>query len=162
MHDDITIHALGNLTERETEECLRVIKEGGAVSMTSAIKEFPEAATVAIKRRGGLIVGVGVIKKRRPDYASKITERSGFPFDRNMDELGYVAISADQRGKKFSREIVVGLLSASSGQALFATTSSEPMKRTLRGAGFIEKGHDWTGKSGATLSLWIKYPNLST
>jgi len=54
-----------------------------------------------------------------------------------------------------SGRIVQKLLSSNAG-ALFATTSSERMKKTLAQAGFVQKGSEWEGRKNQQLSLWIK------
>ncbi|HEV2522125.1 MAG TPA: hypothetical protein VGT24_07055 [Candidatus Acidoferrales bacterium] len=136
--------------------CISVIKEGGAVNSESAAKELPKAKIVVIVRDGQDIVGVGAIKERRPEYASKIAKRSGFTFDKNTPELGYVARKKSHRGHRLSEQIVAKLLAALSGIPLFATTSNETMKIALKEAGFAKQGNEWPGTNNNELSLWIK------
>lgn len=139
----------------EIESCLAVIKEGDAVNLASAAEQLPLAATVAVARDDGAIVAVGAIKQKRSAYASGVAESSGFPFNPNTHELGYVAVKASHRNQKLSRKIAAALLGNFSGRPLFATTSNPWMKRTLESVGFVRRGQEWPGKT-ETLSLWIK------
>lgn len=52
---------------------------------------------VVVKREGDQIVGVGAVKGQRPNYARTIAGRSGFEFDPQMHELGYVVVRASHR-----------------------------------------------------------------
>jgi predicted GNAT family N-acyltransferase len=138
--------------------CVSVINEGCAVDSKSAARELPKARSVAIVRAGRQIVGVGAIKESRPDYAFKIARRSGFSFDKSVLELGYVARKHSHRGQRLSEQIVARLIGLVQGMPLFATTSNETMKRTLTNAGFVQQGHEWTGRKKNQLSLWIRHP----
>src|SRR5436309_1189531 len=138
------------------ETCVSVIREGCAVDASSAAKQLPKAKSVATVRANGQIVGVGAVKNSRPDYASDIAKKSGFPFDSNMLELGYVTRSPSHRGHRLSEQIVGKLIEAVKGVPLFATTSHETMKGTLSNAGFVQQGHAWTGRNKNEISLWVK------
>lgn len=135
--------------------CLSVIGEGDAVNLKSAQRELP-LATVVVKRDSQDIVAVGAIKRQRPEYASTISVKSGFSFDKNIHELGYVAVRESHRGRGMSHEISAKLLSEFKSRPLFATTSHDGMKRNLQKAGFVQRGKEWTGTKGNLLSLWIK------
>jgi hypothetical protein len=156
MKYDVKSHLPNQLSKDEIARCLSIIREGGAVDSASAKKQLPRARAVAVVRSGDEIVGVGAIKQARPSYASRVAKKSGFSFDRNMLELGYVARDKSHRGHNLSRQIVSELLSAFPGTPLFATTSSLKMKETLKGAGFEHHGKEWLGRAKKRLSLWIK------
>lgn len=156
MNSDVIPYSPDVLSKEEIQACLSVIEEGCAVNLKSAARELPLAMVVAIKRKGQDIVGVGAIKRKRPDYASKIAKRSGFSFDENSHELGYVAVKKSHQGQGLSHEITAKLLCTFQGRPIFATTSHERMKRTLKRADFIRQGKEWQGKKGKLLSLWIK------
>jgi len=145
----------GALSKEEIRQCLSVIEDGCAVDPEWAAAEFPLAMVVAIARKGQDIVGVGAIKRKRPQYASTIAQSSGFSFNTNSHELGYVAIKKTHQKLGLSHEITAKLLSTFQGRPIFATTSHEGMKRTLEKAGFVREGEEWKGKNGK-LSLWIK------
>lgn len=144
------------LTKEELAACLAVIKEGCAVDSVSAKRELPKAKAVVTVRFGDEIVAVGVIKRARPRYAAKIATYSGFSFDKNMLELGYVARKESHSGNKFSQQIVARLLAVLADVPLFATTSHKTMKATLKAAGFVRQGREWPGRKKNKLSLWIK------
>jgi len=100
-----------------------------------------------------------VIEERRPKYAASKAKISGFEFDKNTLELGYVAVDADHRNKGLSVCIAARLV-AEQNDKLFATTSDEFMKKTLARVGFRKRGDDWKGRKGI-LSLWYK-PAMKT
>jgi len=58
------------------------------------------------------------------------------------------------QGKGLSHRIVAALLSKNGGP-LFATTSSDGMKKTLVKAGFVQKGREWKVQKGE-LSPWMR------
>jgi hypothetical protein len=156
MEYEVQIHSPSDLSKDEIAHCLSAIKKGRAVDSALAAKQLPLAKIIATVRTGQSIVGVGVIKQPRPQYASKIAKCSEFPFDKNMLELGYVARDAAHRGHGLSERIVSKLLSAAPRVAIFATTSNEKMKKTLTAAGFVQRGKEWPGRDKNQLSLWVR------
>ncbi|MSV35203.1 MAG: hypothetical protein EXQ47_06330 [Bryobacterales bacterium] len=102
-------------------------------------------------------VGVGAIKQPRQGYARGIAgaDKSGFAFDPQMNELGYVAVLAAHRGGR-SGQIMNSLLERFN-ISLWATTSDELMKHSLRNRGFLQKGNEWLNAKGKKLSLWLRY-----
>ncbi len=135
--------------------CIGIVRTGNAVDPVAAALELPRAEILALASTGNLVVGVGAIKRRRPEYARQIAESSGGSFDPNTSELGYIAVDPEHRGQRVSERIVGELLAKHAGP-LFATTSSERMKRALARVGFVERGDGWPGRNGEQLSLWIK------
>lgn len=151
---DVIACAPGELSSQELARCVAIIREGEAVDPRYAAVELPRARALAVACKGTEIVGVGAIKRLRPDYAARKGRESGHAFDKNMPELGYVAVDPQHRGHLLSHRLVSALLANHRGP-LFATTDNAAMKRTLAKAGFKKKGHDWTGGRGQ-LSLWIR------
>jgi hypothetical protein len=149
-------HLPNELSKFDLKKCKALIKEGGAVDFASAERQLGLAKAVAVVRSGGGIVAVGVIKYPRPRYASGISMKSGYAFDKNMLELGYVARDPSHRGQSLSEKVVSSLLSALPDTPLFATTSNEKMIETLKGAGFVQRGKKWQGARKNQLSLWVK------
>jgi ribosomal protein S18 acetylase RimI-like enzyme len=152
---EIRASAPSKLPLRDLSHCTRIVRTGDAVDPDSAAVELPRSEILALASAGNLIIGVGAIKRRRPGYARQIAERSGVSFDPNTSELGYVAVDPEHRGQRLAERIVRELL-AHHAAPLFATTSSERMKRTLARVGFVERGHAWPGRNGEQLSFWIK------
>lgn len=154
---EVTSHAPGDLTDGELGACIAIVNRGDAVDPESADEELGRSEVIAIARKGADIVGVGAIKRVRTGYASKIASsmKSGWSFDPNTLEVGYVAVDAQRRKRGLSHRIVAALLSKHQDR-LFATTSNEGMKKTLAGAGFVPKGQEWRGQKHNLLSLWIK------
>lgn len=143
------------LTAAEFMAALDLLTAGEAVSVASAREEIPRAKALALVKKDGELVGIGTIKSERRWYAEDVqaAEKSGFKFDSDMLELGYVAVSAKHGGKHFSGRIVDALLSHYDG-SLFATTDHARMKSTLANRGFVREGKEWEGQRG-TLSLWL-------
>ena len=146
-----------DLSPDEIKACLVVLKEGDAVDVKAAERELPRAVTVAVVRVGKDVVGIGAIKRQRPFYAKRIAgaKCSGFSFDPNMHELGYVAVRKANRGGQ-SGPIVDSLLRTFKGP-LWATTFDDRMKSTLEHRDFVQRGKEWPSENGKhQVSLWIK------
>jgi hypothetical protein len=142
----------GDLTEAELSTCVAIVRDGGAVAIN--LGKLRKARMLAVASKDGVIVGVGSIKRNRPERAAAITQRSGFGFPNETPELGYVAVALQHRRKRLSHQLVGALLKATPG-GLFATTDDENMMRTLSSAGFARHGSNWQGRRGQ-LSLWLK------
>ncbi len=151
---DVKACAPSDLSSAEFAACVAVIKEGDAVDPDSAEAELPHAKVLAVARKRDDIVGVGAIKRPRPQYAARIAARSGYSFDPNTPELGYVAVDPKHKKHGLSHRIVAELLSKHEGP-LFATTHHPRMKKTLEKPGFVQKGGEWKGRRGQ-LSLWTR------
>jgi hypothetical protein len=144
-----------DLTPDEIKACVAVLSEGGAVDLKIAERELPHAVTVAILWAGRDIVGVGAIKQQRPHYVKRIASASGFAFNANTHELGYVAVLEAHRGGQ-SKRIVDSMLATFQGP-LWATTFNDRMKSTLEHRGFVRRGKEWPSKNGEhQVSLWIR------
>ena len=66
------------LTDQELSASLALLEQGGAVNIATAAQHLPYNAhlqVLAIRYR--VIVGVGAIKRARPDYAAKTSRSSG-------------------------------------------------------------------------------------
>ena len=155
MNDEIQCCAGERLSGEARAACIALIVEGGAVELTKAEAGLPQARVVAINLMGQEIVGVGAIKRWNPQRASTLAGKSESPLDPCSHELGYIAVREGFKGQKRSHRITATLLSKFQERPLFATTSNEYMKRTLRKAGFVQQGKEWMGNT-EQLSLWIK------
>lgn len=156
MSSNVEAAVPSKLNHAEIEQCIAVIKEGEAVDVNSARKEIPLGMVAALVREGPQIVGCGFIKRKRSWYANGVIEHSGFEFDPNLHELGYVAVTSTHRGRRLSAALVGLLLATFSERPLFATTSRLEMKKTLERAGFVQRGKEWPNKAGdKMLSLWL-------
>ena len=131
-----------------------LIVSGSAVERRHVEEEFPLAVVVAVKWSDGEVVGVGVIKRAR-DYTAMVARRSRFALDPKMHELGYISVQDEHQGKGISRALV-GALQVAHEAPLFATTSSEPMRRTLAQCGFVKRGIEWPSRADSMLSLWVR------
>ena len=147
-----------DISAEDKEECIKLISNGGAVGRRYVEENLPKAQRIAVTRCDNTIVGVGVIKQIRCNYTKGIADKSGHSFPSDTHELGYISIHEKHRSCGLSGYLVTELLSTHS-KPLFATTSSEPMKKTLKKRGFLEKGKKWSGKNGC-LTLWIYDPSV--
>jgi GNAT superfamily N-acetyltransferase len=148
----VKVCAPGDLSEAELATCVEIVKDGGAVGIS--LEKLQNARMLAVARKAGMIVGIGSIKRDRPDRAADIARRSVFGFPQETPELGYVAIAPQHRRQGLSHQLLGALLKAMPGR-LFATTDDLHMMRTLSGAGFARYGSEWPGRRGQ-LSLWLK------
>jgi predicted GNAT family N-acyltransferase len=98
------------------------------------------------------VVGLAALKTKRKVYSSRIGTLSMSSIGESAVELGYIAVCQSFRAKGLGSELLDKLLGKTEGP-LFATTSSNTMKRMLRERGFRKTGKTWQGKSGS-LSLW--------
>jgi hypothetical protein len=145
--------AFCDLGEADRTRCLRLIGGGGAVDIETATRDFPLSLVIGIARKDREIVGVGVIKPVRKPYAARTAVKAKYPFEA-VPELGYVVVDQNHRGKHVSSRIAK-VLSEYPGP-LFATTSADAMKSTLKHVGFEQHGGEWEGKRGDMISLWIR------
>ena len=142
------------LTTGDRAQIEAILRAGRAVNVVSAMSEIPHAPALALARRDGKIVGIGAIKRPRPDYAKQKQRDANVTFDTEIAELGYVAIDDKFRDNHLSGRIADKLLAAYPGP-LFSTTDDEKMKSTLGNRGFLQKGDTWKGDRGV-LSLWLR------
>lgn len=157
MNYDISA-SLGPVPSAHVDGYVAFLAKGRAVDVKSARQELQRATATALAFSEEAIVAVGAIKGKRPDYASQIAKYSGFSFDENMPELGYIAVESSHRGNGLSHRIVSELLGLTPNAPLFATTYNDRMKHVLLKAGFEKRGNEWRSQMspGQMLSLWIK------
>jgi hypothetical protein len=158
MSEELQTFRGGALSQEDVTACATLIAAGDAVDPDTAAEHLPHCLMVVVKRDGSQVVGVGAIKGQRPWYAKRIAskEKSGFGFDPEMHELGYVVTRESHRNRGISKEITGRLLSLFMDLPLWATTSNQFMERTLVKRGFNQKGSSWKGKNGDDLRLWLK------
>jgi GNAT superfamily N-acetyltransferase len=151
---ELQVLAQGEFPDNDLRECVSLIASGDAVDPGTAEEHLPHCLFVVVKREGDQIVGVGAIKGQRPNYVRTIARRSGFEFDPQMHELGYVVVRESHRNRGISKAITEKLL-ALFEHPLFATTSNEHMERTLSQTGFARRGHSWKSHKDEDLHLWM-------
>lgn len=148
------------LSADEWTEIAAILGEGGAVDVASALTELPRAPILVLAKAEETIVGLGAIKRPRPDYARLKMASSGHDFDPATNELGYVALAPDWKGHGYSGPILDALLDAFQG-SLFSTTDSDAMMHMLGERGFQIYGRTWPSGRGLPLSLWMRTVNES-
>jgi hypothetical protein len=152
---EITLTSVDKLSADEIATCIDVVADGGAISRAAAKAGVPEAATLALVRHKGAIIGVGVIKGPNPQHARTVARDSKHAFSETTPELGYASVHKAHQGKHLSSRIFEALLSAPMG-SLYATTSDKKMKHLLNKHGFRKRGATRKGRRGDVLSLWLK------
>jgi hypothetical protein len=152
---EVTLTSPDQLSAAEIATCIDVVAEGGAVSRAAAKAGVPQAATLALVRHKGEIIGVGVIKGPNPQHPRTVATESKHSFPETTPELGYASVRKTHLGKHLSSRIFETLFSAPTGP-LYATTSDKKMKHLLGKHGFKKKGKTRKGRRGDALSLWLK------
>jgi hypothetical protein len=154
LHHNVEVFCAGSFPNEDVGPCIELLRQGDAVDPESARTELPRAAMIAILRDGAAIVGLGAIKRKRPQYTADVGRKSGFELEPDWHELGYVVTAATHGKRGISKAVTSKLLAEFAPRPLFATTSSAYMKKSLKAAGFHQKGSEWQGKKGQ-LSLWL-------
>ena len=149
----IEIRAANELDKGETDNIIKLLRDGGAVSVSSARREIPLIQLMTVVRQKSEIVGFGAIKGIREGYAESIQRKSNFHFDKRIAELGYVVVADGHQGHHLSSHIVENLVAGSQNN-LFATTDSVRMQHCLKKVGFKKCGGKWKGNRNP-LSLWL-------
>ena len=152
---EVRLCAANDLSGADLAACIALVTDGEAVDPASAKRDLPCSNRIAVARKEGKVVGVGVIKPIRPRYAAGVSAKSKIVFRDDTPELGYVAVHPDHRGHRLSPRLVSALLE-NVGKPLFATTSSDRMKATLVNSGFVQQGKEWKGRRGDQISLWMR------
>jgi GNAT superfamily N-acetyltransferase len=147
-----TIKITKRLSAAESVQCIHILRDGDAVDTVTAKRGLDLANKIALAKSGREIIGLAVLKADRPTYASKIAASSGSSIKKGAIELGYVAVRSDSRKQGIAKSLLDALTSVAD-IPLFATTSSNTMKKMLHGKGFRKTGKTWKGKTGR-LSLW--------
>jgi len=112
---EVTLTSVDKLSAGEIATCIDVVADGGAVSRAAARAGVPHAATLALVRHKGEIIGVGVIKAPNPQHARTVARESKHPFPGTTPELGYASVRNTHRDKHLSSRILDALLPAPNG-----------------------------------------------
>jgi Acetyltransferase (GNAT) family len=73
--------------------------------MTTARRDFPRSARLAVARKDSEVVGVASIKPIRKDYATGVADKAKFVFDSKTPELGYVVVGPGHRNHGLSSDM---------------------------------------------------------
>ena len=112
---EIMLTSVDKLSANEIATCIDVVVEGAAVPRGAAKAGVPQAATLALVRHKGEIIGVGVINGPNSQHARTVARESKHRFPEITHELGYVAVRKTHRDKHLSSRIFEALLSAPIG-----------------------------------------------
>src|SRR5688572_25879960 len=102
---EITLTSVDKLSGNEIATCIDVVAEGGAVSRGAAKTGLPQAATLALVRHKGEIIGVGVIKGPNRQHARTVAGESEHAFPETTPELGYASVRKAHRDKHLSSRV---------------------------------------------------------
>src|SRR3954447_17026910 len=127
----IGLCTVGDLSPAELARCVKLVAEGDALDEHYVKDGLPKARLVAVARRDGQIVGVGVIKGDNAAHARTVARQSKFAFAPETLELGYVSVDEDHKDQHLSTKLVEALVSRQSGP-MYATTRSDRIRHVLK------------------------------
>lgn len=80
-----------DVSDTELSFCVEIIRDGGAVAIS--LEKLQKARMLAFASKSGAIVGVGWIKRDRPERAADVAHKSGFSFPKETPELTAIRTS---------------------------------------------------------------------
>jgi hypothetical protein len=159
---ELLVKAPGTLSAPEFATFIALVRAGGEVIVQGLPERVLSARALVLCRVEGLLVGIGALKQPQASYQRRIGSESGFPLPAAEFpyELGWVYVSAGERGKGLSFSIAQAALSASSGAGVFATSRTDnlPMHRSLEKLGFLPSGQPFvSGRGKHSLQLFVRH-----
>jgi predicted GNAT family N-acyltransferase len=143
--------------KNQLDEFVSLVESGGAIQAGSVREKLPRAQEIAFVIRDGRMVAAAARKEPHENYARTVSEHSGYELPNGIPELGYVVVDKRFRGQKLASAVVQSILSQMGGEAIFATTSDDKIKRLLGKNRFRWVGHEWkSDRTGELLSLWLR------
>jgi hypothetical protein len=156
--DDYTVDRTtpAQLSEAEKLRCIELVQQGHAANAAVAAREIRLATALAVARKDGAIVAVGAIKRAR-DYTATVAENADYPLPVDTPEMGYVSVDKPHRDKRLSSKVIEKLLDGHKGP-IFASTSSDKIRKINTRLGFTKAGREWDSvqNPGDKISLWVK------
>jgi predicted GNAT family N-acyltransferase len=149
-------------SEQELSRFRKIVVDARAVKAKGLSDRIKRAEATAFLTLGKEIIGVGALKRQHAHYISinfANANAAATPKDFGL-ELGWIVVTEAHRGRKYSRQIVEGLMARAGDEPVYATSlsSNEPMHRTLLKFGFAQDGGGWpsTEHPGAKLFLFVR------
>lgn len=145
------------LTTAERDEFIAFVLKAGEVGAATLSNLVDQAVTLVTLRDGQTLIGTAGIKRPNEGYRRKqfVKAKVEGLIDAYPLELGWVHVHSDHRDKQHSSELVKKALEAVPGRALYATTKSPKMERTLIRHGFAVQGDPYPSKENSTAKLTL-------
>ena len=145
-------------SDAEIHEIEKLVLQGGEVDTRNLTENLRNAYRIGVVYTGGLMVGVGVIK-RLGTHHDTVVRCSGFLDPGGFSaEIGYFYIDPSRRQKGLAGSLFE-LLMRSYPDPVYATTrqDNEAMQHILEKGGFSRVGQPWGSRQspGRTIHLWV-------
>lgn len=144
-----------DLPPKEMDEFVAFVREAGKVTSKGLPRRIRQADFLVRKYDGHTLIGTAAIKVPDEGYPRSVFTKANV--ERHVDsyprELGYVHVHEDHQSKGYSLDLAEAAVSAAHGQALFATTTSERMGKTLKRLGFTVLGEPYVSEEDETAML---------
>jgi predicted GNAT family N-acyltransferase len=157
----ITVKKPIECSEAELQDFAAFVQAGGEVTPVGLEDRIKKAEKLIFLVQDDCLKGIAAIKNPERNYKENIFRKAQatieaklFPF-----ELGWVFVLPSSRGAKFSHKLVEAALSATNGQAVFATsrTDNAPMHKALKKNGFSCHGNTYGSDRGQQqLTLFVR------
>lgn len=155
-----TLHYPLCISDEEYNHLHKILLAGGAIvsAPRDALTNLRASKTIAIiKHENGSVVALAAIKQPNPGYYEKLQQRSGIQVSMESNELGYLAVDSEHRGRGLSNWLLSSLTSRYVGNKLFTVSCNPLTSDSKRRCGFKPVGNTWVGESGNTLQIWTNF-----
>lgn len=146
----------------ELQNFLALVLTGGEVSPVGLEARINKAETLLFLAEDGCLKGIAAVKSPDKSYKDGVFRKahatvaaSQFPF-----ELGWVFVHPLARGAGSSYKLVEVAVSATNGQAIFATSRADnaPMHKVLKKHGFSRHGETYAStQNKQKIALFVRY-----
>ncbi len=146
------------MSEAEKDEFTAFVRRAGKVAPNELPRRVRQAAYLVRLFDEGKLVGTAAIKVPDAGYPEGVFAKANTKgADHFPRELGYVHVADSHQRQRYSCDLAEIALAAVQGVALFATTSSVKMERTLLRKGFTIVGDPYPSENeGETLKLFVR------
>lgn len=152
-------------TPVELSEFENLVREGSEVHPIGLADRIRHAYFLGFATSDGNIVGIGALKIPAKSHRDSIAANSGIslPEEKYPFEIGWLFVKETERGNRFGRRLMDGLIEAAGVSGLYGTSRLDEMHRQIHGAlekrGFIRVGNSYPSFDGKTvILLFIRNP----
>jgi GNAT superfamily N-acetyltransferase len=147
MQYEIVTQSSDKLSERELDDFIALVLQGGEVTSAKLEERIRKAERLILLSAAGCLRGIGALKKPHATYRRSVASRSGacLPVSEYPFELGWIFISPSYRRQGLASSIVEAAVSVANGGGIFATSRSEniAMHKPLQTHSFIPTGRPY-------------------
>lgn len=161
MEIEVVTGEPNSFSRDERRRFVELVELGGEVDLDALQQNVENARALVFARSNGRVLGIAALKRPKLNYRKKIAAKSGFDLDSDLYlfELGYVFVQQEARGSRLSHRLVASALDQTDGRQVFATarTHNIGMLCTMRRAGFLQVGNDYSGRrDGTFIRLFVR------